>query len=162
MTRNNIALLATLGVIIASLAVIKSYQSRHAAASLEPIVLYEPLPHPYCNAVGEGGKAYAREHRVGVRVVVGQESTMANLNQNVESLFTVGHKAFAFIPVDPAGAKGLFARLKKARRFAVAYGAQPAPGSDTPFAVATDTRVAATLATEKLVELLGRKGRILN
>jgi hypothetical protein len=29
--------------------------------------------------------------------------TMANLNQNIESLFTVG-KAFAFIPADPAGA----------------------------------------------------------
>src|SRR6185295_9182136 len=106
---------------------------------------------PYCNAVGAGATAYAREHGVGVRVVVGQESTMANLNQNIESLLTVGHRAFAFIPVDPAGAKGLFARLKKAGRLSVAYGAQPGAGSETPFAVATDTRAAATLATEKLV-----------
>jgi ribose transport system substrate-binding protein len=162
MTRNNIVLLATLGVIAASLAAIKSFQSRHAAASLEPIVLYEPLPHPYCNAVGEGGKAYAKEHHIGVRVVVGQESTMANLNQNIESLFTVGHKAFAFIPVDPAGAKGLFARLKTAGRLTVAYGAQPEAGSETPFAVATDTKSAATLAAEKLVELMGRRGKVLN
>jgi ribose transport system substrate-binding protein len=132
------------------------------SVSVEPIVLYEPLPHPYCTAVGEGAKAYAREHGVGIRVVVGQESTMANLNQNVESLLTVGHRAFAFIPVDPAGAKGLFTRLKDAGCFSVAYGAQPAEGSDTAFGVATDTKSAATLAAEQLVELMGRKGRILN
>ncbi|HEX7469368.1 MAG TPA: substrate-binding domain-containing protein [Verrucomicrobiae bacterium] len=162
MTRNNILLLATLGVLAVVLTAIKIYQTHHTAVSVESIVLYEPLPHPYCTAVGEGAKAYAKEHNVGVRVVVGQESTMANLNQNVESLFTVGHKAFAFIPVDPAGAKGLFTRLKNAGRFAVAYGAQPAEGSETPFAVATDTKSAATLATEKLVELLGHKGKILN
>ncbi|HEY4983596.1 MAG TPA: substrate-binding domain-containing protein [Verrucomicrobiae bacterium] len=162
MTRNNILLLATLGVLAVVLTAIKIYQTHHTGVSVESIVLYEPLPHPYCTAVGEGAKAYAKEHNVGVRVVVGQESTMANLNQNVESLFTVGHKAFAFIPVDPAGAKGLFTRLKNAGRFAVAYGAQPAEGSETPFAVATDTKSAATLATEKLVELLGHKGKILN
>jgi ribose transport system substrate-binding protein len=162
MTRNNILLLTTLGLLVLTLTAIKIYQTHHTAASLEPIVLYEPLPHPYCTAVGEGAKAYAKEHGIGVRVVVGQESTMANLNQNIESLFTVGHKAFAFIPVDPAGAKGLFTRLKNAGRFTVAYGAQPAEGSETPFAVATDTKAAATLAAEKLVELLGRKGKILN
>jgi ribose transport system substrate-binding protein len=161
-TRNNTLLLVTLGVFAAALTGIKIYQTHHAPDSLEPIVLYEPLPHPYCSAVGEGAKAYAKEHGIGVRVVVGQESTMANLNQNIESLYTVGHKAFAFIPVDPAGAKGLFARLKAGGRFAVAYGAQPAAGSDTPFAVATDTQEAATLAAEKLVQLMGFKGRILN
>jgi len=162
MTRNNILLISTLGVLAVALTGIKLYQTQHASASLEPIVLYEPLPHPYCTAVGEGAIAYSREHNVNVRVVVGQESTMANLNQNIESLLTVGYQAFAFIPVDPAGAKGLFTRLKKANRYAVAYGAPPAEGSDTPFAVATDTKVAATLATEKLVELLGRRGRVLN
>ncbi|MFM2294391.1 MAG: hypothetical protein RLZZ350_804 [Verrucomicrobiota bacterium] len=162
MTRNNILLLVTLGVLAVVLTAIKIYQTHHTAAALEPIVLYEPLPHPYCTAVGEGAKAYAKEHNVGVRVVVGQESTMANLNQNIESLFTVGHKAFAFIPVDPAGAKGLFTRLKKAGRLTVCYAAQPAEGSETPFAVATDTKFAATLAAEKLCELMGHKGKILN
>jgi ribose transport system substrate-binding protein len=162
MTRNNILLLVTLGILAVTLTGVKIYQQRHAATAVEPIAFYEPLPHPYCTACGEGAKAYAKEHGCGVRVVVGQESTMANLNQNVESLFTVGHKAFAFIPVDPAGAKGLFTRLKTAGRFAVAYGAQPAEGSETPFAVATDTKAAATLAAEKLCELLGHKGKILS
>jgi ribose transport system substrate-binding protein len=162
MTRNNILLLTTLAVLAAALAGIKIYQIHHGAETIEPIVLYEPLPHPYCTAVGKGAKAYARDSGTRVRIVVGQESTMANLNENIESLFTVGHKAFAFIPVDPAGAKGLFTRLKLAGRLAVAYGAQPAEGSDTPLAVATDTKTAATLAAEKLCELLDHKGKILN
>src|SRR5262245_16020772 len=162
MTKNNILLVAAISVLVISLATIKFIQRRSGIASLEPIVLYEPLPHPYCTAVGEGGKAYAREHNVGVRVVVGQESTQANVNQNIESLFTVGHKGFAFYPVDPAGSKGLFGRLRSGGCLAVAYGAQPEAGSATSFAVATDTQAAATLAAEKLVELLGRKGRILN
>jgi ribose transport system substrate-binding protein len=160
--RNNISLLVTLGVLAVALTGIKIYQTRHPTASVEPIVLYEPLPHPYCTAVGEGAKAYAKEHGGGVRVVVGQESTMANLNQNIESLLTIGHKAFAFIPVDPAGAKGLFSRLKDSGRLTVAYAAEPDAGSETPFAVATDTHAAATLAAEKLVELMGRRGKILN
>ena len=161
-TRNNILLLATLGSLVVALTAIKIVQSHRGAASVEPIVLYEPLPHPYCTAVGEGALAYAKEHGDGVRVVVGQESTMANLNQNIESLLTVGHKAFAFIPVDPAGAKGLFSRLQRSGRLTVAYAAQPETGSETPFAVATDTQAAATLAAEKLVELMGRRGKILN
>ena len=115
MTRNNILLLTTLGVLAVVLTAIKIYQTHHIATAVESIVLYEPLPHPYCTAVGEGAKAYAKEHNVGVRVVVGQESTMANLNQNIESLFTVGHKSFAFIPVDPAGAKGKARRGRSTR-----------------------------------------------
>ena len=162
MTRNNILLLVILGALALALSAIKLIQSHQIRASLEPIVLYEPLPHPYCTAVGKGGEAYAKEHGIGVRVVVGQESTQANVNQNIESLFTLGHKAFAFYPVDPAGSKGLFARLHQGGRFAVAYGAQPENGSATPFAVATDTKAAATLATKTLIELLGKRGRILN
>ncbi len=162
MTRNNILLLTTLGVLAVSLAAIKSVQMRRIGPTLDPIVLYEPLPHPYCNAVGDGGRAYAKETGRGVRVVVGQESTQANVNQNIESLFTLGYKAFAIYPVDPAGSKGLFGRLHRAGRFVVAYGAQPERGTETPFAVATDTRRAATLAAEKLVELLSQHGRILN
>ena len=161
-TRNNILLLAMLGSLAVALTAIKLVQSRGVGPSIEPIVLYEPLPDPYCTAVGKGAQAYAKEHGGGVRVVVGQESTMANLNQNIESLLTIGHKAFAFIPVDPAGSKGLFSRLKDSGRLTVAYAAEPEAGSETPFAVATDTHAAATLAAEKLVELMGRRGKILN
>jgi ribose transport system substrate-binding protein len=162
MSRNNILLLATLGLLALALGVIKIVQTGRAGPELAPIVLYEPLPHPYCTAVGVGAAAFARDHRVRVRIVVGQESTQANVNANIESLFDQGYRAFAIYPVDPAGSKGLFHRLRRAGREVVAYGAQPEAGTDTPFAVATDTRHAATLAAETLVHLLGGRGRILN
>ncbi len=162
MTRNNILLLSIVAGVAAALGVIKLGQTHSSTKRLEPIVLYEPLPHPYCTAVGEGAKAFARQSGVGVRVLVGQESTQANTNTNIESMFTVGYRAFAIYPVDPAGSKGLFARLTRGGCYVVAYGAQPERGTETPFAVATDTQRAATLAAEKLVELLGGHGRILN
>ncbi|PTY07468.1 hypothetical protein DB347_09215 [Opitutaceae bacterium EW11] len=161
MTRNNRFLLIALAALIVCLGSIKLLQQRRAAA-LEPIVLYLPLPHPYCTAVGKGGEAYSRDHGVSVRVVVGQESTQANVSTNIESLFTLGYGAFAVYPVDPAGAKGLFHRLHAAGRHVVAYGAEPERGTETPFAVATDTRRAATAAAEKLVRLLNGQGRILD
>jgi ribose transport system substrate-binding protein len=162
MTRNNQLLLATLAALGLALGAIKFVQSRGSAAPVASIVLEEPLPHPYCTAVGGGATAYANASGTPVRVLVGQESTQANVNTNIESMLTIGHRAFAFYPVDPAGSKGLFARLKHAGCFAVAYGAQPEKGTETPFAVATDTQSAATLAAEKLIELMGRHGRILN
>ncbi|HVU35609.1 MAG TPA: substrate-binding domain-containing protein [Opitutaceae bacterium] len=162
MTRNNVLLVGILAAVGAALTAIKLVQRHPGPSHLEPIVLYEPLPHPYCTAVGEGGTAFSHDSGLGVRVVVGQESTQANVNTNIESMFTVGYRAFSIYPVDPAGTKGLFARLRRAGCLVVAYGAQPEKGTDTPFAVATDTRQAATLAAEKLVALMHYHGRILN
>ena len=162
MSRNNISLLISLVAIAVALGVIKFIQSHQKASALEAIILYEPLPHPYCTAVGKGGEAFAKDSGVSVRVVVGQESTQANVNTNIESMYTLGHRAFSFYPVDPAGSKGLFSRLKQGGRHAVAYGAQPEVGTETPFAVATDTRSAARAATRKLIALMGGQGRILD
>lgn len=162
MTRNNKFLIVILAGLTAVLGGIKWYQTQHVGAGVEPIVLYLPLPHPYCNAVGEGGTAYSLASGTGVRVVVGQESTQANVNTNVESMYTLGHQGFAIYPVDPAGSKGLFARLKDGGRQVVCYGAEPMEGSAASFAVATDTKSAATQATEELIKLMGGNGRILN
>jgi ribose transport system substrate-binding protein len=162
MTRNNRLLLFSIGLIAGALAAIKWYQRGQGSAGTEAIVLYLPLPHPYCTAVGKGGEAFSRDTGVPVRVVVGQESTQANVNTNIESMLTVGYTSFAFYPVDPAGSKGLFSRLRQQKRHAVAYGAQPMDGTETPFAVATDTHAAATLAAETLVRLMGGRGRVLN
>ena len=162
MTRNNRFLLLTLLGLTVSLGAIKWYQSFGDADAIDPIVLYLPLPHPYCNAVGEGGKAYAAATGTGVRVVVGQESTQANVNTNIESMYTLGYRGFAVYPVDPAGSMGLFGRLREGGRQVVAYGAEPMEGTATAFAVATNTRNAATQATEELIRLMGGKGRILN
>lgn len=162
MTRNNRLLLLTLAGFGFVLGAIKYWQGGRSEAAREAVVLYTPLPHPYCTAVGKGGEAFARESGVSVRVVTGQESTQANMNTNIESMFTVGYDAFALYPVDPAGTKGLVTRLRKAGRHVVAYGAEPEAGTEIPFAVATDTRAAATVAAETLIQLLGERGRILN
>jgi ribose transport system substrate-binding protein len=162
MTRNNLLLIAVVLGLVVALGVVKVVQSKRQAARREPIVLYLPSPHPYCDAVAVGARAFARETGTGVRVAVGQEGTQANVNANVESLFTVGYRAFSIYPLDPAGTRGLVGRLTRAGCVFVGYGAQPEAGTDMPFAVATDTRAAATLAAEKLIELMGRRGRILN
>ncbi|MDQ8197673.1 sugar ABC transporter substrate-binding protein [Pelagicoccus enzymogenes] len=162
MTRNNKFLILTLLGLFLVLAGIKWSQSGSEGTAIDPIVLYLPLPHPYCNAVGEGGKAYQESTGTGVRVLVGQESTQANVNTNVESMYTLGHQGFAIYPVDPAGSKGLFARLRDGGRHVVAYGAEPMEGSAATFAVATNTRSAATQATEQLIQLMGGQGKILN
>lgn len=164
MTRNNTFLLAMVGAFVVVLGTIKVVQAHRPPkkSRLEPIVLYETLPHPYMTAVGEGAQQFEQDSGVRVRILVGQESTQANTDTNIESMFTVGYRAFAIYPVDPAGSKGLFARLKRSGCEVVAYGAQPAPGTDAPFAVATDTKAAATLAAEKMVELLHGHGRVLN
>lgn len=164
MTRNNLALVAIVGFFVVALGAIKIVQVSRLgdAPPLEPIVVYEVLPHPYFEEVTRGAKAFEAQTHVPVRIVVGQESSQANLNTNIDSLYAVGHKAFALYPVDPAGCRGVFERLKAGGRYAVAYGAQPEAGSATAFAVATDTRGSATQATEVLIGLMGGQGRILN
>jgi ribose transport system substrate-binding protein len=162
MTRNNVILLVMLGMLVVALSAIKAYDSLSRTVGLKAMVLSEPIPHPYCTAVGNGGEAFAKEHGVGIRIIISRDGTQPTINSDVESMFTLGHTAFAIYPVDPAGSKGLFGRLHKSGCFVVAYGAQPEKGTETPFAVATDTKAAATLAAEKLIELMGNRGRILN
>ena len=145
-----------------ALAAIKLQERGRPEANRDTIILYEPLAHPYLGAVGAGAEAYGRDAGVPVRLVVGQESTQANVNTNVESLFTVGYQAFAIYPVDPAGSKGLFHRLRQGGRLVVAYGAQPEAGTDIPFAVGSDVRHAATLAADKLAACMGERGRVLD
>ena len=162
MSRNNFLLVVIVTALALTLGTVKFIQTKHRVQRREPIVLYLAMPHPYCEAVAAGARAFVKETGVRVRIAVGQESTQANVNANVESLFTLGYRAFSIYPIDPAATQGLFERLHRGGCYVVAYGAQPEKGTQTPFAVATDTSAAATLAAEKLVELMGRRGKILD
>jgi ribose transport system substrate-binding protein len=124
--------------------------------------MYLPMPHPYCTEVGEGARAFSDKLKVPVLVKTGQDAIQANVNQNVESLSTMGYEAFSIYPVDPAGSKGLFAQLRGKGKLVVCYGAQPAEGTQASFCIATDTRNAAGTAAEHLIRLMGGKGKILN
>jgi len=161
MTRNNLTLIIVLAVLLVSLTVIKMVRATSTSDTL-PIVLYLPVPHPYFDEVAVGGRAFAAQTGIKVRVMYGQEAVQANVTSNVESLFAVGHRAFALYPVDPAGTRGLVERLGRNACHLVGYGAQPEAGTKMPFAIATDTRAAATVATQTLIAAMGGRGRILN
>ncbi len=169
MSRNNKLLLGMLAFFACVLTVVKLVQIRMgeasgpgAGAARAAIVLFLPVPAPFCTEVAGGAQAYADKSGVTVLIKTGQDGTQANLNQNIESLFTLGYKAFSLFPRDPAGCKGLFSRLAAAGRLSVCYGAQPEEGSETSFCVATDARSAAVTATERLIQAMGGKGGILN
>ena len=129
---------------------------------VEPIVWYGMMPHPYMTEVRSGVERFETETGVKVLKVVGQQWTQDNENVNVEALSTRGHKAFSIYPGDPAGANALFGQLAGRGQRVVAYGAEPGLPSPVAFTVATDIKAAAMTAAEKLIELMGGKGRILN
>jgi ribose transport system substrate-binding protein len=132
------------------------------AEAVESICWYGMMPHPYKTEVRSGVERFEAESGTKVAKVVGQQWTQDNENVNVEALSTKGYKAFSIYPGDPAGANALFAQLKARGQLVVAYGAEPDLPTPVPFTVATDIRAAAMTAAEKLIELMGGKGRILN
>jgi ribose transport system substrate-binding protein len=130
--------------------------------AVEPIAWYGMIPHPYVSEVRSGVERFEQETGVSVLKIVGQQWTQDNENINIEALSTKGHKAFSIYPGDPAGANALFGQLKSRAQLIVAYGAEPDLPTPVPFTVATDIKGAAMIATDKLIELMGGKGRILN
>jgi len=143
-------------------AVIIVVRFNRKTASVEPIAWYGMMPHPYKTEVRSGVERFERETGVRVLKVVGQQWTQDNENVNVEALSTRGHKAFSIYPGDPAGANSLFGQLRSRGQLVVAYGAEPGLPTPVPFTVATDIKAAAMTAAEKLIELMGGQGRILN
>ena len=130
--------------------------------TVEPLAWYGMMPHPYNTEVRSGVERFEAETGVRVLKLVGQQWTQDNENVNVEALSTKGHKAFSLYPGDPAGANALFAQLAGRGQIAVAYGAEPDLPTTVAFTVATDIKAAAMTAAEKLIELMGGRGRILN
>ena len=168
MTKNSllVGMLLFFGVI---LTIIKLYQNQSTqgfgvpkATKQADLVLYLALTHPYFTEVGMGGQAFSDKFKIPVLIKTGQDGTQANVSQNIESLFTLGYKAFSLYPVEPAGGKGLKKKKKNGGRFVVCFGAQPAEGTEVSFCIATDTRLAAMTATEHLIKTMGEKGNILN
>jgi ribose transport system substrate-binding protein len=149
-----------LAIILAGVVVLVNISRKKSG--VEPIVWYGMMPHPYKTEVRSGVERLEAETGVKVLKVVGQQWTQDNENVNVEALSTKGHKAFSIYPGDPAGANALFAQLKGRGQIVVAYGAEPGLPTPVPFTVATDIKAAAMTAAEKLIELMGGQGRILN
>jgi ribose transport system substrate-binding protein len=154
-----IALLAAVLLLVGTVVVVNVTRRK---SGVEPLVWYGLMPHPYKTEVRSGVERFEQETGQRVLKVVGQQWTQDNENVNVEALSTRGHKGFSIYPGDPAGANALFGQLKGRGQIVVAYGAEPGLPTPVPFTVATDIKAAAMTATEKLIEFMGGKGRILN
>jgi ribose transport system substrate-binding protein len=152
--------IVVIAVLLAAVVVVVNLNRKKA--SVEPIVWYGMMPHPYKTEVRSGVERFEKETGVPVYKTLGQQWTQDNENVNVEALSTKGYKAFSIYPGDPAGANALFAQLKGRGQIVVAYGAEPGLPTPVPFTVATDIKGAAMTSAEKLIELMGGKGRILN
>ena len=150
------------GIVILLAVLVVVIKLTRKAESVEPIAWYGMMPHPYITEVRSGVERCEQETGVKAAKIVGQQWTQDNENVNVESLSTKGYKAFSIYPGDPAGGNALFAQLKGRGQLVVAYGAEPDLPTPVPFTVATDIRAAAMTAADKLIDLMGGQGRILN
>jgi len=153
---------AVIVVVLVLAAVVIFVNVGRKKTAVEPIAWYGMLPHPYVTEVRSGVERFEKETGVPVLKIVGQQWTQDNENVNIEALSTKGHKAFSIYPGDPAGANALFGQLKSRGQIVVAYGAEVNLPTPVPFTVATDIKGAAMIAAEKLIEMMGGKGRILN
>ncbi len=160
MSRTNLALILIVVSTAAALSAIRWWGP--STAAVERILVYLPMPHPYCNEVGAGARAEAARRGISLRVATGAEPTQAVLNANIESFVAQGYRAIALYPLDPAGSKGLCERLAAQGVTVVAYGAEPEAGTPVVRVVATNTRAAARLAGETMAKLLDGRGGILN
>lgn len=149
-------------VLIIGIAVVKKARHSDDSSSVEPIVWYGMMPHPYISEVQVGVKAASEALGKPILISMGQEWTQDNESANIKALSTRGHKAFSIFPGDPAGANGLFSELSRNGMISVAYGAEPDLPTPAKFTVATDIKGAAMEATEELIKLMGGKGSILN
>ena len=133
-----------------------------AGAADYKIAWYAPMVHPYFDAVKKGVEAFEKDTKIEVLKQIGQEWTQDNQNQNVEALAAKGYKGFSIYPVDAGATNGLYKELTDKGIAVVSFGTTTLQPTTAAFVVATDVKGAAIAATEKLIELMGGKGNILN
>ena len=126
------------------------------------LVWYASAVHPYFDSVQKGVKAFEADTGIEVHQQIGPDWTQDSQTQNLEALAALGYTGFSVYPSDPSGANGVYEELVDRGIAIVNFGTstlQPTPAS---FAVATDVKYAAMLATEGLIKFMGGKGNILN
>jgi ribose transport system substrate-binding protein len=133
-----------------------------ASAADYQIAWYAPMVHPYFDAVKKGVEAFEKDTGIEVLKQIGQEWTQDNQIQNVEALAAKGYNAFSIYPVDASATNGLYEELTDRGMYVVNFGTSTAQPTTASFAVATDVKDAAMVATEKADRIDGGKGNILN
>ncbi len=132
------------------------------SAAESKIAWYAPMVHPYFDAVTKGIEAFEQDSGIEVLKQIGQAWTQDNENQNIEALAAKGYTAFSVYPADPSAANGLYEELTERGMIVVNFGTSTSLPTTASFAVATDVKAAAMVATEKLIGLMGGKGNIVN
>ena len=118
------------------------------------LVWYASAVHPYFDAVQKGVQAFEADTGIEVHQQIGPDWTQDSQTQNLEALAASGYTGFSVYPSDPSGANGVYEELVERGIDVVNFGTstlQPTPAS---FAVATDVKYAAMVATEELIELM--------
>ena len=133
-----------------------------APAADYKIAWYAPMVHPYFDSVKKGVEAFEKDSGIAVLKQIGQQWTQDNQNQNIEALAAQGYKGFSVYPVDASATNGLYQELTDQGMSVVSFGTSTLQPTTAAFVVATDVKAAAMAATEKLIELMGGKGNILN
>ena len=133
-----------------------------AQAADYKIAWYAPMVHPYFDSVKKGVEAFEKDSGITVLKQIGQQWTQDNQNQNIEALAAQGYKGFSVYPVDASATNGLYQELTDQGMSVVSFGTSTLQPTTAAFVVATDVKAAAMAATEKLIELMGGKGNILN
>jgi ribose transport system substrate-binding protein len=123
---------------------------------------YFPIPHPFGAAVQQGVKAFEKDMGVSVKQQIGVEMTQDSESNSIEAMAAQGYQGFLVYPVDPSGANGLYQELAARKVAIVNFGTSTVRPTPASFAVATDVKAAAKVATEKLIALMGNKGNIVN
>lgn len=136
--------------------------SQESGEGEKKIAWYASAVHPYFDAVQKGVEAFSAETGIEVHTQIGPDWTQDSQTQNVETLAAMGYKGFSIYPSDPSGANGLYEELTARGGVVVNFGTSTVQPTTASFAVATDVKYAAEQATEKLIELMGGKGNILN
>jgi len=126
------------------------------------IAWYASAVHPYFDAVQKGVAAFEKDTGIKVLQQIGQEWGQNNENENVEAIAAKGYKGITLYPNDASASNGLINELVKNKIAVITFGTSPALPTKTSFAVKTDVKDAAMIAADKLIDLMGGKGNILN
>ncbi|MFD0619949.1 sugar ABC transporter substrate-binding protein [Paenibacillus sp. GCM10027629] len=123
---------------------------------------YASAPHPYFEEVKKGVEAFEKDYGITVEKQIGPDWNQTSETDNVGALAAKGIKYFSIYPSDGSGANGLYEELTNRGVKIVNFGASTVQPTTASFFVGTDAKKAAMVATEKLIELMGDKGNIIN
>lgn len=140
----------------------KESKSAAAGAKEYKIAWYASAVHPYFDSVKKGVEGFKADTGIDVLMQIGPDWNQESETRGLEALAAKGYKAFSVYPTDASGANSVYKELTQNGIKIVNFGASTALPTTASFAVATDVKDAAKVATEALIKLMGGQGNILN